>query len=829
MKKLSDEIIANLKTIADDCDKEDRSTRERQIRTWKRLKLLWEGFTQVWYSEVAHDWRIFEPETNTDQSSYDKPVNVFRAYLESIIAALSILVPPVKCYPDDADNSLDLSTARAGDQIAALIYRHNNVPLLWIHALFLYVTEGMVGCYTYSKADEKFGTYEEKKYEDDEELHHLSNCPNCGHTLDDEVVSPDTPPIPPVQPPAVPNPMDSANVPPDMGALPPEGMEPQIPQPPMEPPMVPPQEEMNMAPMDAAIGPQEQGLDVSPADEFMPGGAEQCPMCGQWGVPHKTEESFVVTRLVGVTKEPKSRICMEAYGGLNIKVPNHARRQSDCPYLIFDYELDYALAIEQYPDLHGVIKGGGRATEEYDQWARLSPQYQGEYPENVVTVKHAWIRPAKFNILGDKEDIKELRKHFPNGVKVSFVNNEFAEAVNESLDDSWTLTYNPLSDHIHFDPLGLLLSSIQEITNDIISLTLQTIEHGIGSTFADPGVLNFRAYEQTEVVPGGIFPAVPKTGKSISDGFHELRTATLSTEVLPFAHEIQSMGQLVSGALPSLYGGSIEGSETASQYSMSRAQSMQRLQNTWKMLTCWWKEIFSKVIPLYIKDVKDDERDVQRDTTGNFINIFIRKAELEGKIGKVELEANENIPLTWAQRKEVIEKLLENSNPEIMKIIASPENLPLIHEALGLHDFFVPGEADREKQYDEIKLLVNSEPIVQPPDPMMAQQAMMTGQPPPPEQELPSVEVEQEVDDHEIQYTICRKWLISEAGRQAKQENPQGYKNVLLHARMHLQIVQQSMMQQQQQQPQAGPANPEKPGQSTEEPITGEGDVQTIQ
>ena len=807
MKKLSDDIIVNLKAICDDCDKEDRSTRERQIRTWKRLKLLWEGFTQVWYSEVAHDWRIFEPESNTDQSSYDKPVNVFRAYLESIIAALSVIVPPIKCYPDDADNPLDLSTARTGDQIAALIYRHNNVPLLWIHSLFIYVTEGMVGCYSYSKADEKFGTYEEKKYEDEEELHHLSSCPNCGHTLDDETVSPNTAPIPPAMPPVA-----NPNMPQDIGMAPAEGMEQPI------PPQMPPELQQ----------PQEPGLDVPPEDEFMPGDSELCPNCGQWGVPHKTEESFTITRLVGVTSQPKSRICMEAYGGLNIKVPNHARRQSDCPYLIFDHELDYSLAIDMFPDLHGVIKGGGRATEEIDQYARLSPQYQGEYPENVVTVKHAWIRPAKFNILGDKEDIKRLKKHFPNGVKVSFVNNEFAEAVNESLDDSWTLTYNPLSDHIHFDPLGLLLSSIQEITNDIISLTLQTIEHGIGSTFADPGVLNFKAYEQTEVVPGGIFPAVPKTGKSISDGFHELHTATLSAEVLPFAHEIQSMGQLVSGALPSLYGGSIEGSETASQYSMSRAQSMQRLQNTWKMFTCWWKDIFGKVIPLYIKEVKDDERDVQRDTNGNFINIFIRKAELEGKIGKVELEANENIPLTWAQRKEVIEKLLENANPEIMKIIASPDNLPLIHEALGLHDFFVPGEADREKQYEEIKLLLNSEPIIQPPDPMMMQQAAMMGMPPPPEQELPSVEVEPDVDDHEIQYTICRKWLISEAGRQAKEDKPNGYKNVLLHAKMHLQIVQQSMMAQGPQQ-QGGEANPAKPGENTEEPITGESDVQTIQ
>ena len=38
---------------------------------------------------------------------------------------------------------------------------------------------------------------------------------------------------------------------------------------------------------------------------------------------------------------------------------------------------------------------------------------------------------------------------------------------NESLDDHWTLTYNPLSDYIHYDPIGLLLSSVQDITNDL--------------------------------------------------------------------------------------------------------------------------------------------------------------------------------------------------------------------------------------------------------------------------------------------------------------------------------------------------------------------------
>jgi hypothetical protein len=188
--ELTDEIKSALKEVVTHFDKEDVAVRERQIRTWRRLKLFWEGFQKAWYSEVAHDWRIWEDDTSqsdTDQAYYDKPINVFRAYLESIIAALSVTVPPVKCYPDDADDTLDIDTAKAGDRIAKLIYRHNNVSLLWLHALFIYCTEGMIACYGYPKEDDAYGTYENKTYDDDEETHQYTRCPSCGYTMDDQI------------------------------------------------------------------------------------------------------------------------------------------------------------------------------------------------------------------------------------------------------------------------------------------------------------------------------------------------------------------------------------------------------------------------------------------------------------------------------------------------------------------------------------------------------------------------------------------------------------------------------------------------------------------
>lgn len=773
------EVQRLLKEVLDHFDKEDVAVRERQIRTWRRLKLFWEGFQRAWYSEVAHDWRIWDEVEgdDTEQSYYDKPINVFRAYLESIIAALSVTVPPIKCFPDNADDPLDLSTARAGDKIAQLVYRHNDVPLLWLHALFIYCTEGMVACYSYPKEDESYGTYEKKDYQTVDEEHQITKCPNCGYPMDDQLMTPE---------------MMKAQ----------EGIEDKLKQ--NQDKYQPDNEDV---PLQDFIQ-NDNGADM-----------DLCPACMQMIAPLVSRETLVVTRLVGITNEPKTRICLEAYGGLYVKVSNYAKKQSDTPYLIYAYETHYANAIERYDHLQGKnwkelaqkIRNSTGPRDPYEQWGRLSPQYQGEYPMNTVTVRNAWLRPAAFNVLSRKEDIDKLKGLYPNGAKAVFVNDEFAEACNEALDDCWTLTNNPLSDFIHYDPLGLLLVSIQEITNDLISLILQTIEHGIGQTFADPGVLNFNAYRQMESTPGGIYEATPKTGKSISDAFHEVKTATLSPEVMPFASNIQSLAQLVSGALPSLFGGAVEGGGTASEYSMSRAQALQRLQNTWKMFTIWWKQIFGKVIPMFIEEVKDDERSVERNRDGSFINVVIRKAELEGKIGRVELEANENLPLTWSQQKDVIMQLLNAGNPEILAILGAPENLPLIREHIGLVDFFVPGEDDVIKTWDDIKLLLNSEPLP-------------TGDEMVPEQ--PSVNFDPVFDNPDIAFEIVRKWVISEAGRQAKIENEAGYRNVLMYG---MQIKQHQMMlamQQPQQEDGAAPAKKANP-KDKPAPITEESDVQT--
>lgn len=773
---LTDEEIRDILEMRDHFWKEDTATRQLLLQKWRRLKFFWNNITNVWYDSVAHDWRIWNAENldgsgDSDQQYYDQRINVFRAYLESIIAALSVLIPPVRAYPDDAENSSDIETAKAADKIASLIYRHNDVSLLWLHSLYVFCTEGLVCAYNYAKYDKEYGTHKVEDYEEVPEIHNVTTCPLCQFEISNELVDPNAP------------------IQPDMN---------------MEPPV----DELQMG--------DDINSQMMPMDDGMMG-QEICPSCNQPMVPNIEQVNEVKLRLVSSKKEPKGRICVEAYGGLNVKIPLYARKQSEVLYLFYAYETHYANAIELFPKLHkdlGKQYSGNQAGgfDSYEQWARLSTEYRGEYPINCVTIKSAWFKPAAYNILSE-ERAKHWKKKYPDGVRGSFVNDLFGCAKEETLDEHWTLEYNPLADYLSNDPLGMLLTSVQEITNDLISLTKQTIEHGVGLTFVDPQVVDLNAYNQTEVVPGALIPSKAiSSNKKLSDGFFEIKTANLSGEVMPFGQQVQQLGQLASGAAPQLFGQM--NSETASQDSMGKNQAQARLGMVWKTKCIWWKNVFGKAIEMYISIVQYDERDVQKRNDGSFINIVIKKSELAGKIGRVELEANENLPQSWSQRKDVIMQLLLSPNPGIIQMLMQPENLPVLREAIGLDNFFIPGADDVEKQWAEIQQLIASTPIE-------------TGD------ELnpmgPSIDVDVLMDTHPIQFEICRKWAVSEVGQYYKYNHPDEYQNVLLHAKQHLDAMNTGMP----------PANPEEtkgaPNQeksklnNKDAPITGDVDVPLAQ
>jgi hypothetical protein len=174
-------------------------------------------------------------------------------------------------------------------------------------------------------------------------------------------------------------------------------------------------------------------------------------------------------------------------------------------------------------------------------------------------------------------------------------------------------------------------------------------------------------------------------------------------------------------------------------------------------------------------------------------------------------------------------QLMQSNNPQLLQLIAQPENLPFLYEALGLTDLVIPGEESRNKQYDEIRQLLNAEPYVVPPTEEETLVAISMGEEEPQPHEEPSVEVDEEFDNHAVELAICVSWINGEAGRQAKTENPEGYKNVLLHARLHKFFLNQQQMQATASAPgEEGDNTPNpNPKKDLKAPVKGEGDVRT--
>lgn len=527
--------------------------------------------------------------------------------------------------------------------------------------------------------------------------------------------------------------------------------------------------------------PEEGAQSVQDMNNSMP---TVCPQCQAEIVPDSEDYEEEIPRLTGYTEEPKSHECIEVFGPLHVKVPLWVRQQEQTPYLILETEEDEALMQDVYSEVADKITPSSDV-ERYERYGRENTDYRGDTPLHLCTLRRCWIRPWAFNRLGIREhrpEIEELRQKYPNGVYVVLVNDLIVEAVPDNLDDHWTITFNPLSNHLHGDPLSQSLIPVQDITNELTNLTLETVEFGIPETFYDAEAIDSDQYGKSEARPGMLYPAKPRATMGMDSSFHTIKTATLSQEVDNFADRVTQAGQFVSGAMPTIWGGALEGSGgTAKEVENARAMSLQRLNLTWIMVKTWWADVMAKAVRSFAVNMKDDERYVEA-KGNNFVNVWIRRAEMTGRIGQVESDISEAFPISWAQKRDILLSLINIKNPLVDVVLSHPENAGVVASTIGFPELYIPGDDDRNKQLYEISQLLMAQPL-----PM--------GVPGPDGQEMlqPTITVEQ-WENHTVEAETIKAWLKSEVGIETRETNPAGYMNIVAHLQMHEMFVAQQMM-----------------------------------
>lgn len=458
--------------------------------------------------------------------------------------------------------------------------------------------------------------------------------------------------------------------------------------------------------------------------------------------------------------EPKSREIVRVFGPMHVRVAPYVQDIEDSPYLILDFESHPTLAMRLYPEHRDKLRKFSDAITDYRREGRR--QIYGGDNTNLDTWKCVWLQPWTYEGLREHEDIYNyLSRKFPDGLYLVFVGDVLVEVENQSLEDHWTLTQNPLTNYIYARPLGGSCVSVQDAVNELVNLSMDTIKHGIPQTFASSDILDLEKYSASDVAPGKVWPTkgLPP-GSSMSDFIMTTRTATLSQEVKDLYGNLQQLSQLVTGAFPSIYGGILSGSRTASEYSQSRAQALQRLSTIWTMIKVTWAEVIYKACVSFAKNLTYDERNVEK--LGNsFINVWIKRAELSGRIGRVEPEPDEGLPVSWAQQRDVIMRMVEINSPLINEVLSMPENAYLIKNALGMRELLIPGYQDKMKQRAEIQELIMGNDI----------------------------QIDPLLDNHAVESSECRSFLISEVGQDLKVGNPEAYQRVYQHYIAHMQAM----------------------------------------
>jgi hypothetical protein len=172
---------------------------------------------------------------------------------------------------------------------------------------------------------------------------------------------------------------------------------------------------------------------------------------------------------------------------------------------------------------------------------------------------------------------------------------------------------------------------------------------------------------------------------------------------------------------------------------------------------------------------------------GSFENDEISLTDLKGRV-KVSAEDHEDVPVTWAQHKNLMQGFFTSQSPVLQAIANAPQNIDLFARTTSWDELYIPGkDAQAEQDEETAKLIADGQPIQQT-DPMTGAPLTdpMTGMPLPPQ---PTVPVDP-MDNHQIHFSRGQQWKESEEGRRIRKEQPEAYQNAHLHFMQHWQAMQ---------------------------------------
>jgi hypothetical protein len=776
LEDVKPELVNALRELVRQYRQEGIVARRSEIRRIRQARLFWQGLQYAWWNPNDMNWHLpYENRSSDDRQLEEMPryqfvTNFYQGFGLSFIAVLSQDVPSVRFYPQSAQSLDDIGAARAASDVADLIERNNEVENLLSTIGYFLWTDGKLGAYVRYVADgQRFGFHEEQLLAaleiplgEDKYV-----CPHCAKETSAEQIQ---------------------NQNEDMG--------------------------------EASVVGAQHGAPLQ---------ATMCPGCGaELTDAHlRKAERVMVPRVIGTRRVPNGQEVISIAGGLELNTPVWANEMHEYPYLQWQAEVHRAKLKAAYPNAANKIEAAPSQGPDdvYARVSRLSVEqglpsiHPGDALMNLITFDRTWLRPWAFFSIEDEAVRNELLLMFPDGCYCAFAGDVYCESRSESMDDHWRVLHALPGDGQNRPSVGDSLVQVQERYNVLSNMQAETYEYGIPPIYADPQVLDFDALANQTAEPAAHFPARARPGQPLAAGFFQPAPAQVPPDMIRHQQDlIGPVAQFLTGLFPAIFGGNMEDVKTASGYALARDQAMGRLGLVWRRTKQFYAGVLLLAVDCFRKNRPPDAEIPLLGPDGVLDAHMIRAADLKGNIC-VHPEADETFPRLKSQQRAVLQQLFSLNDPLIQEALAEPANIGYIKNVLGLTELVIPGEDSRNKQLREIQQLLASAPIVVPQRPVDAafrprglddgvaepspQSAQPAHQKSPPSEEggyssspgeaallvLPSVPVDQLLDDHAVEFEECKRWANSEAGQSAKMTNPAGFANVRAHTEAHLRAM----------------------------------------
>lgn len=517
-------------------------------------------------------------------------------------------------------------------------------------------------------------------------------------------------------------------------------------------------------------------------------------------------------------RQPKGGEVTTAYGVLECKVPINMRRQSDFPFRQLSYEIDLTSAKSMYPWIGEKFTGGQPGPGEYNfdrstriattQGVRLLAE-SGDTVQQLPTYQRTWFRPSFFVEVGE-EDRQWFIDNYPDGAMVAFVGETYAESRNESMDDHW-VDWHPLPGDGQSTPsCAEIIMPVQMEVCDLNDLFMEAAMKGIPAVYCDKDVVDLQAISKQKAGPGAHYPATKPEGGKLADGFFVETAPEIPAQLETlFAKCFSDIPQFLTGLFPAALGGSDPDNQTKGGLELLAGQSKGQAGVAWRSLRKAYAKLLTQLVRIgaYFRESEAKNGVLKLD------QVEIDLEDLRDGNWACKPDGDESYPTTHSERKEAWMAVIgiASKNPAAAAILADPENLVQIKDAIGLEGMVIPGADAAEKQMGEIKRMLADGPVpnIQAVQAYMQQAQLAAAQglpvpPPPPKEQMYQTSLPlQKYDDDANEFKAGVDWLKSGEGQQTREQNPDGVLNVELHLGLHQARMQQAQKDQMAQQIQA--------------------------